>query len=144
MIEQSFFELIQVAIGNRQCLTHTLKEDEWAVLYEMAKKQSLVGVCFAAVKKLQLQHQCPPETLYLTWMGMAAKIQQRNEVVNAHCVEAYQKFGSSSCIMKGQGVACCYNENLRLLRQSGDIDLLLLQDQRSVIKLLMQMEPDIK
>lgn len=144
MIEQSFFELIQVALDVRTCLTHSPSEDDWSRLYELVKKQSLVGVCFAAVQKLQLQHQCPPETLYLTWLGMSAKIQQRNEVLNAHCVETCQKFGSESCIMKGQGVAQCYQEHLRSLRQSGDIDLLLLQDQRCVVKMLMQMEPNIK
>ena len=73
-IEQLFFELIQVAIGTRICLSHTLSADEWGELYAMAKKQSLVGVCFAGVQRLQQQRQEPPEMLYLTWMGMAAKI----------------------------------------------------------------------
>ena len=29
--------------------------------------------------------------LYLQWMGMAAKIQQRNEVVNRQCVEVLKR-----------------------------------------------------
>lgn len=81
-IQQIFFELIQVALGVRVCLSHSPTAELWNALYDKAKKQSLVGVCFAAVQKLQLQQQCPEEMLYLTWMGMAAKIQQRNEVVN--------------------------------------------------------------
>lgn len=72
-----FFELIQVAIGTRICLSHTPSADEWDELYTMAKKQSLVGVCFAGVQRLQQQRQEPPEMLYLTWLGMAAKIQQK-------------------------------------------------------------------
>ena len=58
-------------------------------LYAMAKKQSLVGVCFAGVQRLQQQRQETPEMLYLTWMGMAAKIQQRNEVVDQQCKELW-------------------------------------------------------
>ena len=111
MIEKSFFELIQVALGVRTCLTHSPSEDDWCQLYELAKKQSLVGICFAAVQKFKLQQQCPPELLYLTWMGMAAKIQQRNEVVNRQCVDLQKRLsadGFRSYIMKGQAVASLY------------------------------------
>ena len=147
MIESLFFELIQVAISNRICLSHTPRADEWGELYAMAKKQSLVGVCFAGVQKLVEQQQEPPEMQYLTWMGMAAKIQQRNEVVNWQCFELQKRLadeGIGSYVLKGQGVAALYkvspstcsgtkssNEfkkvsegsDLSLLRQSGDIDL---------------------
>ena len=93
-INQLFFELIQVALGTRVCLSHSPTGEEWKVLYEMAKKQSLVGVCFAGVQKLQTQRQEPPEMLYLTWMGMAAKIQQRNETVNRQCVELQKRLSA--------------------------------------------------
>lgn len=126
MLNNLFFELIQVAIGTRICLSHTPSADEWGELYAMAKKQSLVGVCFAGVQRLQKQRQEPPEMLYLTWMGMAAKIQQRNEVVNKQCVELQAKLatdGLRSSILKGQAVATIYPECLCGLRQSGDIDI---------------------
>ena len=51
-INNLFFELIQVALGTRICLSHTPRADEWGELYSMAKKLSLVGVCFAGVQKL--------------------------------------------------------------------------------------------
>lgn len=79
-INKLFFELIRVAIGNAVCLSHTPKAKEWQMLYEMAKKQSLVGICFAGVQKLQAQRQAPnswgndqSEMLFLQWMGMAAQ-----------------------------------------------------------------------
>lgn len=134
-INNLFYELIQIALGARICLSHTPSADEWGELYAMAKKQSLVGICFAGVQRLATsigseteQRQEPPEMLYLTWLGMAAKIQQRNDVVNAQCVEVQQmieKEGFRTFIMKGQGNSALYNDNLCLLRQSGDIDIYL-------------------
>ena len=125
-MDQLFYELIQVALGTRICLSHTPSADVWGELYAMAKKQSLVGVCFAGVQKLVNQQQEPPEMLYLTWMGMAAKIQQKNETINRQCVEIVEQFridGIEVCVLKGQGVASYYDAGLRGLRQSGDIDL---------------------
>ena len=142
-----FFELIRVAIGNQACLLHSPSADEWGELYAMAKKQSLVGICFAGVQRLQGQLQCPPERLYLQWMGMAAKIQQRNEVVNRQCVELQSRLaadGYSSCILKGQGVALLYDESLRSLRQSGDIDIWLEGGRAKVKELAERMNATYK
>ena len=64
--------------------------------------------------------------LYLTWMGMAAKIQQRNQIVDEQCGALQKRLsakGFRSCILKGQGVGRLYAEHLRGLRQSGDIDI---------------------
>ena len=84
--DKLFFELIHVALGTRICLSHTPSADEWGELYAMAKKQILVGVCFAGVHRLQEQQQASTSTssaqaemLYLRWLGMAAKIQQMSE-----------------------------------------------------------------
>ena len=38
-INEIFFELIQVALDTRICLSHTPCADEWGELYSMAKKQ---------------------------------------------------------------------------------------------------------
>ena len=111
MIDSLFFELIQVALICLVCLSHPTQADEWGELYAIAKKQSLLGVCFAGVQRLVEQKQEPPKTLYLTWMGMAAKIQQRNEVVNKRCVELQERLsaeGLRSTILKGQGVGALY------------------------------------
>lgn len=125
-IERLFFSLIKVAIGKEGVLCKTPTTKEWQQLYDMAKKQSLVGICFAGVQKQVNQNQELPEMLYLTWMGMAAKIQQRNEVVNRQCAELQAKLsadGLRSCVFKGQAIAQLYPDNLKSLRQSGDIDI---------------------
>lgn len=143
-IEYLFYNLIQVAIGQQNCLSHTPSEAEWNELYQMAKKQSLVGVCFAGVQQLVNQQQEPPEMLYLTWMGMAAKIQQRNETVNKQCVELHRRLtevGFSCCILKGQGNAQLYADSLKGLRQSGDIDVWLNAPMEKVMEYVDRTSP---
>lgn len=140
MIEQTFFELIQVAIGTRICLSRTPSADEWNELYAVAKKQSLVGVCFASVQRLQTQRQEPPEMQYLTWMGMAAKIQQKNEQMNARTADALEYFRERGCpcqVLKGQGVAKLYGP-LAGLRQSGDIDVWMADGKEKAFELSKQ------
>lgn len=129
MIEQLFFELIRVAIGSQDTLSRPPSGEEWKLLYDMAKKQSLVGICFASVQRLNSLYPSLlsnlPEVDYLRWMGMAAKIQQRNVVVNRQCVELQKRLsadGFRSCILKGQGNLSNYGD-LGMLRQSGDIDI---------------------
>ena len=84
-LQDLFFELIRISIGASDCMSKTPTNEEWPMLYEMAKKQSVVGVCFAGVHRLRLQKQGPESPLYFTWMGMAAKIQQLNEEKNQQC-----------------------------------------------------------
>ena len=143
ILEQMFFELLQVAIGRIVCLSHSPSTEEWKGLYEIANKQSLVGVCFAGVQKLVEQQQTPEEMLYLTWMGMAAKIQQRNEVVNQQCVEVQRMIaekGCRSCIIKGQSNHTSYG-SLAMLRQSGDIDIWVEGGREKVVVLVNSICP---
>ena len=131
-----FFELIRVSIGRQKRLTHTPSEMEWRQLYALADKQALIGICFRGVQRLQKLGYDIPTDLYMKWLGMAAKIQQRNELMNRRCVEVQRLLaeeGLRSSILKGQGVALYYKlkdeslelraNSLGMLRQSGDIDI---------------------
>ena len=52
--DELFFELIRVAIGNQNVLSFAPSSDDWRDLYALAKKQSLVGICFAAFNDLSV------------------------------------------------------------------------------------------
>lgn len=150
-----FFELIRVSLGMQLCLSRTPRADEWARLYEMAKKQSLVGICFAGVQRLcdsESEYYCGMNELqFLTWMGMAAKIQQRNAVVDRQCVKVQQRLsadGLRSCVLKGQGIAALYTRSglgqtcdLVGLRQSGDIDIWVDAPARDTLRWVNRISP---
>ena len=103
-----FFELLQVAIGRRTHLSRPPSSEEWGFLYLMAERQSVLGICFKVVKEMA---DSVPQPLYMKWLAMAAKIQQRNEEMNRKCAEVYEaickeEFGC--VVLKGQGMARYY------------------------------------
>lgn len=123
--------LIRLSIGTSNSISSQPSSDDWAKLYRIAVKQSLVGVCFAGVRKYMKIAQQSGEKpslsqkLYYQWLGTAAQIQQRNELMNRRCVELQSKlssFGFNSSILKGQGIAAHYGD-LKNFRQPGDIDV---------------------
>lgn len=44
MANQLFLELLQVAIGQRRCLSKVLTCNEWDLMHELFKKHVLVGI----------------------------------------------------------------------------------------------------
>lgn len=149
-INTLFFELARVAIGTQETLTRLPSETEWEALFDMSMKQSLVGICFLGLHTLGADSDegyvqiGMSEDLYFDWMGMAAQINMKNDLVNEQCVELQKRLtadGFRSCILKGQGIAERYGEELRGFRQSGDIDLWVDADNEKVIDYVMQNYP---
>lgn len=134
--QELFFELIQIALGNRACLSKTPTEKEWYALYELAEKHAIVGICFAGVERLKNHQQLPPVDLLMDWLGQTEYIKTQNEFVNADCEttkELFREKGYWTCIIKGQQVARRYKVpanspegeelDLSMMRTSGDIDI---------------------
>lgn len=126
-----FFELIRLSIGTSNKFSRQPSADEWCELYRMAVKQSLVGICFAGVRKYmevceqQRIDTIIPKKVYFQWLGTAGRILQRNEQMNQRCMELQSILSSSglkSSVLKGQGIAVLYGE-LSDFRQPGDIDV---------------------
>lgn len=119
-----FYELVQVALGEREALSHNPSDNEWSELYTLSQKQAIAGVAFTALDKLSQQGQKPLVNLLLEWVGLSEYIKIQNLLLNKRCGEITKVFseaGFSTCILKGQGNALMYPNPLS--RNSGDIDL---------------------
>lgn len=135
MIEQLFFELLQVAIGTRQSLSKTPSTSEWMELFDMAKKQALTAIVFAGMNRLKdtnVEQDVVGASLgideisYLKWLGLTVKIAQRNKAVGMACEKLCKEYihdGMRCCVLKGQSNLQYYPENLKECRTAGDIDL---------------------
>lgn len=119
-----FFELIQLALGQRERLSRELNGQEWQEVYQIATKQALLGVCFAGIQQLD-KEQAPPKELLFRWFGASQSIIKRNTQLTEQCrtlQERLKEAGIRSAILKGQGVARYYvcpkgqNEKIKELK----------------------------
>ncbi len=141
-MNELFYELIRVSIGNQESFSRFPSEAEWEVLHAMAMKQSLVGICFVGLSSLgadaddDFNQIGMSEGLFFKWMGMAAQINMRNEVMDGYTKDTLSYFRKKDIpcqVLKGQGVAKLYTSinsaqvpiDLRGFRQSGDVDIWL-------------------
>ena len=124
-IGKSLFELIQVAIGQRSCMSRALTMGEWKGLYGLLKKHALLGVGYVAIQKLP-KEQWPPNAMIMQWVGVAQKIRLLNLELNEDCrkvVTQLELDGIGAVVIKGQSNLENYPEELREYRNPGDIDL---------------------
>ena len=128
MIED-FFLILQAAIGKPVRLSHSLSDDEWQEMFELAQKQALLGIAFEGVIKLP-QEQWPKGGMVLKWTMAAEAIKHRNRQTTDVCLrltEIMSKEGFDTCILKGQANHVYYDRlidgvSLGMLRVCGDVD----------------------
>ena len=120
-----FFELLQIALGNRKGLSGTPTAEEWEEIYEESGRQAVTGILLHGIDRLPAE-QRPSQVFLLQWIGEGQMIEQQNLMMDKRCLNLLKMlkerdlYGS---ILKGQGIALLYDKELRPLRQSGDIDV---------------------
>lgn len=93
-------------------------------MFRLAEEQSVVGLVAAGLEHV-MDVKVPKEDV-LQLAGQAMQIEQRNKVMNAFISSLIDKLrgtGVYSLLLKGQGVAQCYERPL--WRATGDVDLFL-------------------
>lgn len=106
-------------------------EVDWYKVYQLAQEQSVIGVVLAGIERLKSANLNlnVPQDLLLQWIGEVQMLEQQNKAMNlfvAELIENLRKSDVYTILVKGQGVAQCYEKPFR--RCSGDIDLLLSND----------------
>lgn len=140
-MDSLFFELIQVALGERMCISKVPTEEEWNVLYRMAVKQSVAGLAFYAISRLCEVDGAlkPPSMLFKQWYVVSVAIGEQNKKLNEAAgllTRVFASKGLRTCVLKGQGIARLYPDPN--IRQSGDIDLWVEGKRDDTIKFLKE------
>jgi len=99
---------------------------DWDEVYQLAEEQSVVGVVLAGIEHSDAK---PPQELLLQWIGEVQMLEQQNRAMNEFVAELIEKMRTAGIYMllvKGQGVAQCYERPL--WRACGDVDFFLSED----------------
>ena len=125
--QQAFFELVKTGLwGNGNPDIRIDGATDWQEVYRLATEQSVLGL---VLDGLEHSDEKPPQIMLLQWIGEVQMIEQRNKEMNvliADLIENLRKEDIYTILLKGQGVAQCYEKPL--WRCSGDIDLFLSND----------------
>ena len=121
---QVFFALVRAGLWERDVELRKYGVVVFPEILRLAKEQSVVGLVSAGLE--HVTDTKVPQTVALSMAGEVLQIEQRNKALNQFTVSLLKKMekaGIESILIKGQGIAQCYERPL--WRSSGDVDLLL-------------------
>ena len=132
---QAFLALVRAGLWGKEARLSQYTNIDFNEVYQLSVEQSVTGLVLAGLEHSDVK---PPQELMLQWIGEVQLIEQRNKVINsfvAELIERLRKDDIYALLVKGQGVAQCYERPL--WRTSGDIDLLLDDDNYEKAKALL-------
>lgn len=142
--QQAFFELLRGGLWEKEVRLQQFKGIDYSAIMQMAEEQSLVGLIAAGLEYVS-DVKVPKEDV-LQFIGLTLQLEQQNKAMNAFIEKLFGVFlqnGVNSLIVKGQGIAQCYERPL--WRACGDVDLFLDEENyRRAQKLLIPIAHDIE
>lgn len=144
--QQVFLALLQTGLwgGDQRSVqefnVQEFKDVDWNYIYQLAQEQSVQGLVLQGIEELRVKNfeLCIPQELLLQWIGEVQQIEQRNKAMNefvAWLIDLLRKDNIYALLVKGQGIAQCYEKPL--WRACGDVDLLLSDENyRNAIQVL--------
>jgi hypothetical protein len=129
----AFYALLRAGLWDEGANLLSYVDVDFSSIYQLAEEQSVVGLITAGLENVK-DMQVPKNTL-LTFIGRTMQIEQHNKAMNEFIgvlIRFLRKNGIYSLLVKGQGIAQCYEKSL--WRACGDVDLLLDSDNYELAK----------
>ncbi len=121
---QAFFALLKAGLWERDVRLSQYKKIDFVKVYRLAEEQAVVGLVTAGIDRI-IDIKVPQKEV-LQFVGTSLHLEQRNQAMNsfiAEMVEGMRTVGIYTLLVKGQGIAQCYERPQ--WRTSGDIDFFL-------------------
>lgn len=124
---EAFLALLRAGLWEQDVRLSAYGQIDFSAIQELAEEQSVVGLIAAGMEHVVDTNV--PKTDLLQFIGQTLQIEDQNKGMNQFIgiiVEKMRKEGIYTLLVKGQGIAQCYERPL--WRSSGDVDLLLSKD----------------
>ena len=121
---KAFFELLRAGLWEKEVRLSNYENIDFAEVYRLAEEQSVIGMVAAGID--HVVDVKVPQVWALQFAGQTIQLEQRNKEMNAYIaglIDKLRKENVYALLVKGQGVAQCYEKPL--WRCPGDIDLFL-------------------
>ena len=121
---QAFLALVRAGLWGKDAFLSQYERIDYNEVFRLAEEQTVVGLVAAGLD--QIKDLKAPKEVVLQFVGRALQLEQQNIAMNqfvASVIEFLRKDDVYSLLVKGQGVAQCYERPF--LRTSGDVDLYL-------------------
>lgn len=133
---QAFLALVRAGLWEQDVRLLPFGQVDYSEVLRLAEEQSVVGLVTAGID--HVTDVKLPKELALQFAGRSLQIEQRNNAMNmlvAEIVDKLRESGVYTLLVKGQGLAQCYERPL--WRTAGDIDLLLSKDNYHAAKKIL-------
>ncbi len=128
---QAFFALLRAGLLEKEVRLSGVGSVDFEEVYRLASQQAVLGLVTAGLE--HVKDVSVPREVVMAYMPTILSMEQRNLAMNAFIGQMFQKMegaGIKAVLVKGQGIAQCYERPL--WRACGDVDLLL--DEENYVK----------
>ena len=122
-----FFSLLRAGLWEQDVCLLPLGNFDYNEIYRMAEEQAVLGIVAAGLE--HVVDLKAPQDVSLQIVGQTIQIERRNTAMNhfiGSLIDKMRNAGIYTLLLKGQGVAQCYEKPL--WRACGDVDFFLSDD----------------
>lgn len=135
--QEAFFSLVRAGLWEIDVRLSAFGDIDYPQVLSLAEEQSVVGLVASGLE--HVKDVKVPKADVLQFVGQTLQLEQQNSAMNQFIEVLMQKLqtqGISAVLVKGQGIAQCYEKPL--WRACGDVDLLLSDDNYEKAKAFLQ------
>jgi len=124
-VKKTFFVLLEAGLWNKHPMSDLdfdLTQAQWRELFTIAMNHTVDGIVYDGLLFLP-ESQLPDKSLLLEWTVRVDRIERRNIWMNkliSHQLKNFEKYQLTPFLLKGQGLAQCYENPSH--RICGDVD----------------------